>query len=164
MNQVELSVLNKVCGVLKSLDLKFAIVDSDGNKHGDLNIAEEKKVKRRRSIYPLGELRAYIIPHMNGLMINSTKLIPAGKYAPEVVRGSVSSYATQMWGSGNYKTRVTDDRKHVELTRFDPQVAAFMKNDPVADLLSGLDDLQAQPKERVRTFDIEALRYPRSSS
>lgn len=148
MNQVEASVLNKVFGVLKSLDLKFAIVDSDGNKHGDLNVAEQKKPKRRRSIYPLGELRAYIMPHLQGMMINSTKHIPAGKYAAEIVRGSVSSYATQMWGSGNYKTRVSDDRKSVEVTRFDPQVAAFMKNDPVADLLSGLDDLPAPSASR----------------
>lgn len=146
MNQVENSVLNKVTAVLTSLNLKFAIVDSDGNKHGDLNIAEQKKPKRRRSIYPLGELRAYIMPFMNGMMVNTSKQIPAGKYSPEVVRGSVSSYATQMWGSGNYKTNVTADKKAVELVRFAPQVAAFMKNDPVADLLSGLDDL---PKPRI---------------
>jgi hypothetical protein len=139
MNQVENSVLNKVTAVLNSLNLQFAIVDSDGNKHGDLNIAEQKKPKRRRSIYPLGELRAYIMPFMQNMMVNTSKQIPVSKYAPEVVRGSVSSYATQMWGSGNYKTSVTADKKAVELVRFDPQVAAFMKNDPVADLLSGLD-------------------------
>jgi len=79
---------------LNSLNLKFAIVDSDGNKHGDLNIEQTKKVKRRRSIYPLGELRAYIMPFMQNLMINTSKKIPAGKYSPEVVRGSISSYAT----------------------------------------------------------------------
>jgi hypothetical protein len=93
----------------------------------------------------LGELRAYIIPHMNGMMVNTSKQIPVNKYAPEVVRGSVSSYATQMWGKGNYKTSVTVDKKAVELVRFDPSVATFLKNDPVADLLSGLDDI---PKTR----------------
>jgi len=148
MNQVENSVLSKVTAVLNSLNLKFAIVDSDGNKHGDLNIAEQKKPKRRRSIYPLGELRAYIMPFMQSMMVNTSKQIPVGKYAPEVVRGSVSSYATHMWGSGNYKTSVTTDKKAVELVRFDPQVAAFMKNDPVADLLSGLDILPTQHLSR----------------
>lgn len=146
MNQVENSVLTKVTAVLNSLNLKFAIVDSDGNKHGDLNIEQTKKVKRRRSIYPLGELRAYIMPFMHNVMINTSIKIPASKYSPEVVRGSVSSYATQMWGSGNYKTSVTADKKFVELVRFDPSVATFLKNDPVADLLSGLDDL---PKQRL---------------
>jgi hypothetical protein len=153
MNQVENSVLNKVTAVLNSLNLKFAIVDSDGNKHGDLNIAEQKKPKRRRSIYPLGELRAYIMPFMQNLMINTSTKIPAGKYFPEVVRGSVSSYATQMWGSGNYKTSVTADKKAVELVRFDPQVAAFMKNDPIADLLSGLD---IEPPQRLSRNEIRA--------
>ena len=138
MNQVEKDVLNKVTNVLQSLNLKFAIVDSDGNKHGDLNIEKAKKNKRRRSIYPLGEVRAQIMPHMATIMINTTKNIPVGKYQPEVIRGSVSSYATQLWGAGNYKTKVSADKRHVEVTRMDPAVASFMKHDPVADLLSGL--------------------------
>jgi hypothetical protein len=139
MNQVEKDVLNKVSNVLQSLNLKFAIIDSDGNKHGDLNIEKEKKVKRRRSIYPLGELRAHIMPHLSSIMINTTKNIPVGKYQPEIVRGSVSSYSTQLWGAGNYKTKVSADKRYVEVTRMDPAVASFMKHDPVADLLSGLN-------------------------
>jgi hypothetical protein len=139
MNQVEKDVLNKVSNVLQSLNLKFAIIDSDGNKHGDLNVEKDKKVKRRRSIYPLGEVRAQIMPHMSSIMINTTKNIPVGKYQPEVIRGSVSSYATQLWGAGNYKTKVSADKRYVEVTRMDPAVASFMKHDPVADLLSGLN-------------------------
>jgi hypothetical protein len=144
MNQVEKDVLNKVSNVLQSLNLKFAIIDSDGNKHGDLNIEKDKKPKRRRSIYPLGEIRAQIMPHMSSVMINTTKNIPVGKYQAEVIRGSVSSYATQLWGKGNYKTKVSQDKRYVELTRMDPSVASFMKHDPVADLLSGLGTEQPQ--------------------
>jgi len=144
MNQVEKDVLNKVTNVLQSLNLKFAIVDSDGNKHGDLNIEKAKKPKRRRSIYPLGEVRAQIMPHMSSIMINTTKHIPVGNYQPEVIRGSVSSYATQLWGAGNYKTKVSQDKRYVEVTRMDPAVASFMKHDPVADLLSGLGTEQPQ--------------------
>ena len=144
MNQVEKDVLNKVTNVLQSLNLKFAIIDSDGNKHGDLNIEKAKKNKRRRSIYPLGEVRAQIMPHMATIMINTTKNIPVGKYQPEVIRGSVSSYATQLWGAGNYKTKVSQDKRYVEVTRMDPSVASFMKHDPVADLLSGLGTEQPQ--------------------
>jgi len=140
MNQIEQAVLTKVISVLNSIDLKYAILDSDGNKHGDLNIEQTKKPKRRRSIYPLGEVRNYIMPYMQGLMINSTKHIPVHNYAPEVIRGSVSSYATQMWGSGNYKTKITEDKQYVELTRFDPLVADFMRKDPLTALLEGFDD------------------------
>ena len=144
MNQVEKDVLNKVTNVLQSLNIKFAIIDSDGNKHGDLNVEKDKKNKRRRSIYPLGELRAHIMPHITSIMINTTKNIPVGKYQPEVIRGSVSSYATQLWGAGNYKTKVSADKRYVEVTRMDPSVASFMKHDPVADLLSGLGTEQPQ--------------------
>lgn len=139
MNQVEKDVLNKISNVLQSLNIKFAIIDSDGNTHGDLNVVKDKKVKRRRSIYPLGELRAHIMPHLSSLMINTTKNIPAGKYDAENVRASVSSYATQLWGKGNYRTKVTADKRQVVVTRMDPAVASFMKHDPVADLLSGLN-------------------------
>jgi hypothetical protein len=144
MNQVENNVLAKVTNVLQSLNLKFAIIDSDGNKHGDLNIEQVKKLKRRRSIYPLGEVRAQLMPHMSSMLINTTKNIPVGKYQAEVIRGSASSYATQLWGAGNYKTRVTADKRYVEVTRLDPAVASFMKHDPVADLLSGLGSEQPQ--------------------
>jgi hypothetical protein len=144
MNQVENNVLAKVTNVLQSLNLKFAIIDSDGNKHGDLNIEQVKKLKRRRSIYPLGEVRAQLMPHMSSMLINTTKNIPVGKYQAEVIRGSASSYATQLWGAGNYKTRVTADKRYVEVTRLDPAVASFMKHDPVADLLSGLGTEQPQ--------------------
>ena len=141
MNQIEKAVLTKVFGVLDSIGVQYAIVDSDGNKHGALNVAQEKKAKRRRSIYPLGEIKGYIMPYMQNMMINTTIQIPAGKYDAKILRGSVSSYATQMWGAGNYKSSVSADKKSVEITRFDPQVASFMKNNPVDDLLSGLDDL-----------------------
>jgi hypothetical protein len=144
MNQVEKDVVTKVTAVLNSLNIKFAIIDSDGNKHGDLNVAQVKKAKRRRSIYPLGELRAHIMPHLTSIMINTTKSIPVGKYQAENVRASVSSYATHLWGAGNYKTRVTADKRYVEVTRMDPAVASFMKHDPVADLLSGLGTEQPQ--------------------
>jgi hypothetical protein len=152
MNQVEKDVLNKVTNVLQSLNIKFAIIDSDGNKHGDLNVEKDKKNKRRRSIYPLGELRAHIMPHITSIMVNTTKNIPVGNYQPEIVRGSVSSYATQLWGAGNYKTRVTADKRNVEVTRMDPAVASFMKHDPVADLLSGLGTEQPQrlTREQIR--------------
>ena len=50
MNQIEKAVLTKVFGVLDSIGVQYAIVDSDGNKHGALNVMQEKKVKRRRSI------------------------------------------------------------------------------------------------------------------
>lgn len=154
MNQVEKDVLNKVTAVLNSLNLKFAIVDSDGNKHGDLNLEKTKKPKRRRSIYPLGEVRAQIMPHMTSMLINTTKNIPVGNYQAEVIRGSASSYATQLWGAGNYKTRVTADKRYVEVTRFDPTVSSFMKHDPVADLLSGWDT--EQPPQRVNRESFRA--------
>ena len=165
MNNIHAKALTNAIKLLNAIGAKYAIVDSDGNKHGALNVAQEKKAKRRRSIYPLGEVKGYIMPFMQGMMINTTKQIPVGPYDAKVIRGSVSSYATQMWGGGNYKSSVTSDKRFVEITRLDPQVAAFMKNNPVDDLLSGLDDLPT-PKPTATNggvaFDITRLRLPRN--
>lgn len=141
MNQVEQTILTKVVKVLNSINLKYAIVDSDGNKHGDLNIEQEKKRKRCRSMYPLGEVRNYIKPYMRNLRVNTTQKIPVSKYAPESLRSSISSYATELWGSGNYTTHVGNDKGFVELTRLDPVVADFMRKDPLTELLDGFDEL-----------------------
>lgn len=153
MNQIEKSVLAKVTNVLQSLGLKYAIVDSDGNKHGELNVAQEKKLKRRRSIFPLGELRSHIMPHLQSILINTTKQIPCGKYPVESVRSSISSYASQMWGSGMYKTHISADKKFVEVTRFDKQVADFMNTDPLGDLFEGLEmPKESEYNRRMRTL------------
>lgn len=157
MNQIEKNVLAKVTNVLQSLGLKYAIVDSDGNKHGELNVAQEKKLKRRRSIFPLGELRNHIMPHLQSILINTTKHVPCGKYPVESVRSSISSYATQLWGAGTYKTHISADKKFVEVTRFDKQVAEFMKSDPLGDLFEGLDVPQntyesSEYQRRMRTL------------
>lgn len=153
MNQIEKNVLAKVTNVLQSLGLKYAIVDSDGNKHGDLNVAQEKKLKRRRSIFPLGELRNHIMPHLQSILINTTKHVPCGKYPVESVRSSISSYATQLWGAGTYKTHISADKKFVEVTRFDKQVAEFMNSDPLGDLFEGLEiPRENEYQRRMRTL------------
>lgn len=157
MNQIEKNVLAKVNHVLQSLGLKYAIVDSDGNKHGELNVTQEKKVKRRRSVFPLGELRDHIMPHLKSILINTTKRVPCGKYPVESVRSSISSYATQMWGAGMYKTHVGADKTFVEVSRFDERVADFVNKDPLGDLFEGLDVPQntyesSEYQRRMRTL------------
>ena len=149
MNQIEQNVLTKVTNVLHNLGLKYAIVDSDGNKHGDLEVVTKKK--RVRSVHPVGELRDHVLPYMKNLLVNTSVMVPHGKFAVERVRSSISSHGTKMWGAGNYTTQVTADKKFVKVTRFDKAVKDFLQSDP---LEGAIDDLFAdapQPLQREGT-------------
>lgn len=139
MNQIEKEIITKVTSVLDKFGLKYAIKDSEGTIHGELKPADaEKKGKRSPSIYGYGELRNHIVAHgVTNMAVNSHKVIPVGKFEPEILRRSVCSYGSQHWGNGTYKTKLTADRKGVEVTRFDKETAEFMQKDPLAEILDG---------------------------
>lgn len=138
MNQIEKEIITKVTTVLDKFGLKYAIKDSEGTIHGELKPAETPKKKKAGAIYGYGVLRSYLQSQgVLNMPVNSHKVIPAGSFDPEVVRGSVCAYASQNWGKGTYKTKLTADKKGVEITRFDKETAEFMKKDPLADILDG---------------------------
>jgi hypothetical protein len=157
MTPIESQVLSKVTTVLTNLGLEWAIKTSDGEVHGNLKIeAPKAKPKKRESIYGYGVLKAHLEAYgIDKIMVNTHAVIPTGGMDAEVVRRSICSYGSQNWGNGTYKTKLTADRKGVEVTRFDAQTAKFMKEDPLADLMSGLE----APQEPKKSF-IESLRLP----
>jgi len=138
VSPVETAVITKVTHVLNQLGLKFAIQDSSGNIHGELKPAQQAKPKKREPIYPYGTLSNHLDSQgIGSIAVNTHKVISTGGMDPEVVRRSVCSYGSQHWGNGTYKTKITADRKGVEVTRFDNTTAQFLKDDPLADLLKG---------------------------
>ncbi len=157
MTPIESQVLSKVTAVLANLGLEWAIKTSDGEIHGNLKIESQKaKPKKREAIYGYGVLKKHLEAQgISSISINTHKVISAGGMDAEVVRRSICSYGSQHWGNGTYKTAITADRKGVEVTRFDKQTAKFMKEDPLAELLSGLE----APQEPKKSF-IDALRLP----
>jgi hypothetical protein len=158
MTPIESQVLSKVTTVLTNLGLEWAIKTSDGEVHGNLKIEppKEAKPKKREPIYPYGTLKAHLDAQgIGNITINTHKVISTGNMDAEVVRRSICSYGSQHWGNGTYKTAITADRKGIEITRFDKQTAKFMKEDPLAELLSGLE----APQEPKKSF-IDSLRLP----
>lgn len=133
MNDIEKAVLAKVNNVLGALKLKYAIIDSDGNQHGDLKVVQPKK--RIASVYGYGVMRKYLKPYFANFPSNTTKQIPAGQYDAEVVRRSVCNMAGKQFGKDAYKTSVTKDKKHIIVTHLDTAVSSFLKKDPLQELL-----------------------------
>ena len=138
MKPIESQIIAKVSAVLNNLGMEWAIKDSDGTVHGTLQVEQPKaKPKKRESIYGYGVLKAHLdASGIDKIMVNTHAIIPTGGMEAEVVRRSICSYGSQHWGNGTYKTKLTADKKGVEVTRFDKQTAQFLKQDPLADLLS----------------------------
>jgi hypothetical protein len=138
MKPIESQIIAKVSSVLDNLGMEWAIKDSDGTVHGNLKVSQpEPKKKKRDSIYGYGVLKSHLDAcGISKIMVNTHAIIPTGGMDAEVVRRSICSYGSQNWGNGTYKTKLTADKKGVEVTRFDKQTAQFLKQDPLADLLN----------------------------
>lgn len=159
MTPIESQVLSKVAHVLNNIGVKWAVQTSDGEVHGNLSVEPPKpaKKKKRDSIYGYGYgvLKAHLDAQgIGSIAINTHKVISTGGMDAEIVRRSVCSYGSQHWGNGTYKTKITADKKGVEVTRFDKHTAQFLKDDPLGDLLGGLEE--PQPKKSL----VESLRLP----
>jgi hypothetical protein len=138
MKPIESQIIAKVSAVLNNLGMEWAIKDSDGTVHGNLQVEPPKPAKKKReAIYGYGVLKAHLDAcGIDKIMVNTHAIIPTNGMEAEVVRRSICSYGSQHWGNGTYKTKLTADKKGVEVTRFDKQTAQFLKQDPLADLLS----------------------------
>ena len=69
---------------------------------------------RVRSKYALNALRDYVMPFMNRLQEpGDVEVIDVGEFDIEAIRGSVSAYGKQFFGSGGYMTTVRDNKLQI---------------------------------------------------
>ena len=74
MQEVQLKLLQRCIRDLNALGCAFAIVDSDGNKHGTLEVNEPKT--KRDLIFKFGSIRKYIVPYIENLNVGEVAEIP----------------------------------------------------------------------------------------
>ena len=115
MNTVHLKALTNAIKLLNAIGAKYAIVDTNGGRHGDLEV--KSKPKRQPLKYPYGALANHIRPYLNKCGVNQTVTIPVGIFDLESVYGSASSIASKDWGNGNHKIGTTSDKRGVIITR-----------------------------------------------
>lgn len=115
MNNLHAKALTNAVKLLNAIGAKYAIVDSDGVKHGDLEVITKKK--RAPAKYPYGSLRKHVVPYLQDLRVNCTARIPVHPYDLESVYGSASSAASTMWGHKSHKVGTSEDKKSVYITR-----------------------------------------------
>ena len=118
MNTIHEKALSNAIKLLNAIGAKYAIVDADLKKHGDLEVITKKK--RRPARYPYGVIRKHIKPYLDHIKVNESTRIPVSPYDLETVYGSASSTATVLWGKQCHKVGASSDKKFVIITRTEP--------------------------------------------
>ena len=113
MKEVQLASLKKALATLNILGCKYAVIDSDGNRHGDLEIVQKPERKRASPTFPRGEVHDYFAPFIENLEIGEVAEIPSGKYGVERIRGSVCSWFVRNRGKGSANTVVSGNNVQV---------------------------------------------------
>jgi len=115
MNTVHTKALTNAVKLLNAIGAKYAIIDVDLKKYGELEVVS--KSKRRPAKYPYGVIRKHIKPYLDHIAVNQTARIPVSPYDLETVYGSASSTATVLWGKQCHKVGASDDKRFVLITR-----------------------------------------------
>ena len=129
MNTIHEKALSNAIKLLNAIGAKYAIVDSDSKKHGDLEVVT--KSKRRPAKYPYGVIRKHIRPYLDHIKVNDTARIPVSPYDLNSLYGSASSTATVLWGKNSHRVGASDDKRFVIITRTE-------KMDDIDDLFAQL--------------------------
>jgi hypothetical protein len=127
MNTIQTRVLINAVKLLDAVGFQYAIIDSDGNKTGNLEVVT--KPKRRKALYPHGAVVKHIKPYIDNIKVNTTVEIPVGKFDLATIYRSVSSNASKSWGTNSHSITTKDGK--VVITRHE-------KLDDLGDLFSQL--------------------------
>ena len=120
--------LTNAIKLLNAIGVEYAIQDHDGTVHG--NGVLQTKPKRQPRKYAYGALSTHVRPYLDACGVNQTVSIPVGQFEPHYVYSAASSQASKEWGNGCHKVGMSEDKKHVMLTR--------------TEKLDNIDDLFAQ--------------------
>lgn len=118
MEPVQKIALEKLLKSLGALGCKFAVVDPEGVKHGDLEIVDAtQKGKRSPLKHPHGELKRYIDTKLDGIAVGAVINVPKDKFDLETLQSSCGHYMRLNFGSDSYMTTQAADKTHVQVLR-----------------------------------------------
>jgi hypothetical protein len=104
MNNIEKASLPKIISMLNACKVQFAIIDSSGTKHGNLNVVQRKS--RRALKYPMGTLTSFFVPLIENLKADESAEIKCKDYDIESMRSSIAAWTSKRWGNGACSTIV----------------------------------------------------------
>lgn len=115
MREIEKKVLNKALQMLDAIKCEYAVVDANGNQHGELQI-QPKKAKRPLK-YEWGSLTNHVRPLVQDMKIGEVVNVPIAPFDIASVQGLVGSCCFKLWGKGNHTSSLTKDRLFIEVLK-----------------------------------------------
>lgn len=113
MDDMKSKVLQKALGMLAVLNCKYAVVDTDGVKYGELEIVEPKGPRTRKASGI--NYHALYYPILKDVQPSDTIVeiqIPKG-IDKESMRGAICAWCTQHWGKDTYQSQTVGDKVHI---------------------------------------------------
>jgi hypothetical protein len=118
MEPVQKIALEKLLKSLGALGCKFAVVDPEGVKHGDLEIAEPTQAAKRSPLkHAYGELKRYVDAQLDGIAVGAVINVPKDKFDLETLQSSCGHVMRLNFGSDSYMTTQANDKTHVQVLR-----------------------------------------------
>lgn len=112
---VKVNALAQAIKILNALKINYAIIDEDGNKHGNLEVADPKK--RAAPEFPRGEVRSHVLQFIEKIQVGEIKEVPADKYGLARVRANACSWMIEKYGAGCCTTSISHEKNTVEILR-----------------------------------------------
>lgn len=109
MEQIKVTTLRKAIALLDACGFQYAIIDSDGVKHGQLDVpAPKPPTKRAPLAFPYGEVSEYVKAHLPAeIAVGDVLEIPIGQYGTERIRSSTLNVLSRRYGHNKF-TSVID--------------------------------------------------------
>ena len=99
-------VKRTIAQAIKLLDAsgaKYKIIDQDGNQYGSLIVTEPKKASKSYK-HPPGTMHRFYYPLIKDMKPGDVVAIKNFDFEPRALQGAVTSWASEHWGKGSYKT------------------------------------------------------------
>lgn len=116
MKEVQKQAMQKAISWLVAAGCTFAVIDPDGNKYGDLEVAARKS-RKAPSKYPHGELASYVAGYLKDVEIGGVGEVPVGKYDRKTIMSSCSSWMCRHFGNGTHTASFNKKNDTVEVLR-----------------------------------------------
>lgn len=113
MDGVKKIVLDKVIKQIEALELKYAIIDFDGNILGNLNIEKNKRVSK----YGYGLLTNYVREYLQSLAIGDVAVVPWANFDAYDLSQAIAKFSYTKWGKGSFNYVTVKENQTVELLR-----------------------------------------------
>lgn len=108
MEDIKVGIIKKAVAMLTATGCKFAIIDADGIKHGDLEVIPLKKKK----VFTGMQYKPLFIEQASKIVPSDTihEFIPPAGVDFEGYRGSLCGYCSTAWGRETYSTQAKNGK------------------------------------------------------